>query len=734
MPEGPDGSLLRRMRISAGITLADLAASARIGVRTLGDIERGVARRPQRATLEALADALGAAPAERRALLRIGRSGGATASAAPALVEDFTGRGDEIRRLLDRLHDEPGAVVVVAGGPGIGKTALAAETLRTLGGRWLHVDLAGQSESPLSALDVVRRLITLATEGAEEPPPGFDAALARWHEVRVAHGHAVLLDDAADEAQVRPVIGGTDLAGPVIVTSRRLLAGLDAAMHVTVAPLSQRDALTLLGRMVPDASDEPALAALVDRCAGIPLALRVAGSRIAAPGADVDGFLQAMLTEERRISVLRHESISVEAAFTVSYRQLPEVTARVFRSLAVIEGATFDAVIGGAALGLDPARSEDALEDLVDLGLLEPRGGNRYHVHDLLRAFAADRLHEDDGADATAACRERLHRALLGTLSTAASRFSPEAESTAMMSDTGVANEWIVSEVDHWWPAFQALVSAGSTDSERAVVRLATDLQWFSNLWTAWGHWDDLFGAAVEAARTIGDRGASSRLLGLRTWAALMERGDRPRALELATAALADARIVDDAAVTANAEYHVAWAHLALRQPLLALPHIEAAVEGNTRTGDDAALIQCRSMAGAALHLLERHDEAIEAFRAVLLDLERAPAGDPGSAFTRVVALEEIAKSANALGRWAEAHEAADVGVRAATDMAWDIGTARALRQRAEAALGSGAAQDAVVDAQRGIDLVDDERADAQAVAVLSDLQDLLGRAGSPAS
>lgn len=736
------------------MTLADLAGAARIGVRTLGDVERGVARRPQRATLEALADALGAGPDERAALLRIGRARAATSSTAPDVVADFTGRDDEVRRIVDRLRagagagagasagKGAGAVVVIAGGPGIGKSALAAEALRTSGGRWLHVDLAGQSETPLSALDVVRRLVTLATAGAEEAPTGFDAATARWRELRDAHGHAVLLDDAVDEAQVRSVTGAGGAGGPVVVTSRRLLAGLDADLRITVGPLSETDGTTLLGRMVPDATHDPALRALAGRCAGVPLALRVAGGRIAAPGADVDGFLQAMLAEELRIGALRHGSLSVEAAFSASYRRLPETTARVFRSLAVIDGTTFDARVGGAALGLDEPTAEDALEELVDLGLLEPRGGNRYHVHDLLRAFAADRLTEEDGPAATGARRERLHRSLLATVTVAASRFAPASEHRAapnpaalqVSADPVAARAWIVTEVDHWWPAFRSSAERDSPEARAEVVGLATGLQWFSNLWPAWGRWYDVFGAAVDAARAIGDRGASSRLLGLQTWAALMERGDRAGALDLATAGLADAAAAGDVAVTANAEYHVAWAHLALRQPLLALPHIDAAIDGNTRAGDDAALVQCRSMAGAALHLLERHDEAIEVFRAVLVDLGRAPAGDPGAAFTRVVALEEIAKSANAIGRWDEAREAAEAGLGAATEMAWDIGAARALRQRAEAALGAGDVDDAAADAQRGIALVDDERADAQAVAVLGGLQELLGRTGHQAS
>jgi tetratricopeptide (TPR) repeat protein len=324
----------------------------------------------------------------------------------------------------------------------------------------------------------------------------------------------------------------------------------------------------------------------------------------------------------------------------------------------------------------------------------------------------------------------------------AASRFAPASEHRAaadpaalqVSADPVAARAWIVTEVDHWWPAFRSSAECDSPEARAEVVGLATGLQWFSNLWPAWGRWYDVFGAAVDAARAIGDRGASSRLLGLQTWAALMERGDRAGALDLATAGLADAAAAGDVAVTANAEYHVAWAHLALRQPLLALPHIDAAIDGNTRAGDDAALVQCRSMAGAALHLLERHDEAIEVFRAVLVDLGRAPAGDPGAAFTRVVALEEIAKSANAIGRWDEAREAAEAGLGAATEMAWDIGAARALRQRAEAALGAGDVDDAAADAQRGIALVDDERADAQAVAVLGGLQELLQRTGHQAS
>jgi transcriptional regulator with XRE-family HTH domain/tetratricopeptide (TPR) repeat protein len=721
-----DGAVLRRLRVEVGLTLADLASRAGVGVRTIGDIERGVARRPQRATLEAIATALGAGPTDRDALLAIGRRRSSSTSAAPDVVDDFTGREHELRRILDRLGDDHATVVVVSGGPGVGKSTLAAEALRVRGSRWLHVDLGGQSAAPLSPLDVVRRLVSIATDGTEDAPTEFDAAASRWRALRDEHGHAVLLDDAADEAQVRPVLEASGLAAPVIVTARRLLAGLDAGLRVTVTPFEQQDGLALLERIVPDAAGHPSLSALAERCAGVPLALRIAGSRVAAPGADLDAFLRAIVTEEQRLAALHHGDRSVEAAFAVSYRALPASTARVFRSLAVIDGTTFDAWTGGAALGLGAETAEDALEDLVDLGLVEPRGGNRYRVHDLLRAFAGVQLVTEDGATARDARRSRLHSAVLGRLADAAGRFGPGAQSANGADAPDAARRWIVGQVDHWWPAFRALVDAGD---HTAVARTASELQWFSNLWPAWGHWYELFGDAVEAARRLDDRAAESRLLGLQTWAALMERGDRDGALELATAGLAAADTVDDDLLRANAEYHVAWAHLALRQPLLALPHIESAIDGNTRAGDDAALVQCRSMAGAALHLLGRHDEAIVAFRGVLDDLDRAPQGDPGMAFTRVVALEEIAKSANALGRWAEARDAADSGLAIAAGMAWDTGAARALRQRAEALLGSGSVAEALADAERAVALVDADRADAQALAVLGELRELVARA-----
>ena len=721
-----DGAVLRRMRAEAGLTLADLADRAGVGVRTIGDIERGVARRPQRATLEAIASALDVGRADRDALLGIGRQRRTKTTAAPDPVDDFTGRESELRQILDRLNNDHQAVVVVSGGPGVGKSTLAAEALRVRGGTWLHVDLGGQSTSPLSPLDVLRRLISIATDGAEDAPADFDAAAARWRALRDERGHAVLLDDAVDEAQVRPVVQASGPSAPVLVTARRLLAGLDAGLRVTVGPFAHRDGVSLLERIVPDAAGNPSLSALADRCAGVPLALRIAGSRVAAPGADLDRFLRAMAEEDARLGVLHHGDRSVEAAFVVSYRQLPERTARVFRSLSVIDGSTFDAWTGGATLGLDTATAEDALEDLVDLGLVEPRGGNRYRVHDLLRAFGRGQLDAEDGGDARAGRRARLHAAVLGRLSDAARCFAPDAGPASDITTPEAARRWIVGEVDHWWPAFRAL-AAGPDPA--ALVRVAGELQWFSNLWPAWGHWYALFGRAVDAARVIGDRAAESRLLGLQTWAALMEVGDRDGALELATAGLAAAETVDDDLVVANAEYHVAWAHLALRQPVLALPHIQSAINGNERAGDDAALVQCRSMAGAALHLLGRHEEAIDAFRAVLDDLDRAPQDDAGVAFTRAVALEEIAKSANALGRWDEARDAADTGLGIAAGMSWDTGAARALRQRAQALLGTGAVDDAVADAERAIALVDPDRADAQALAVLGELTELVDRA-----
>ncbi|WP_258027708.1 NB-ARC domain-containing protein [Curtobacterium sp. BH-2-1-1] len=665
-------------------------------------------------------------------LLQLGRTRD-TNDSAPSSVDDFTARDAEVARILQRAKDAPTSLITVSGGPGVGKTALAAEALHRRGGGWVHVDLAGQTSAPLSALEVVRRLITLASRGADEPPASLEAALATWRAVSARYGRPVLLDDAADESQVRLAIDSSEATAPIVVTSRRLLAGLDADLRIAVAPLSHVDSLALLLRIAPDAADSTSLSALVDRCAGIPLALRVAGLRVSAPGVDADSFLHAMELEEQHLSALQTEAISVEATFAVSYRQLPQLTSRVFRSLSVIDGTTFDATIGAAPLGIRVDEAEDALEELVDFGLLEPRAGNRYHLHDLLRAFAASRLQIGNGKESAAQCRVRLHQSVVDTLRAAAGWFAPTGHPAAssVFSGAAPARAWIVTESDHWWAAFNALRTSQEREAPRSVVHLAAELQWFSNLWPAWGHWYELFEAGAEIARAIGDLEAASRLLGLQTWAALMERGDREGALLLATAALNDASVTHNDAVIANAEYHVAWAHLALRQPELALPHIDAAIEGNKRSGDDEALVQCRSMAGAALHLLGRHDEAITSFRAVLQDLERAADGDPGTAFSRVVAYEEIAKSANALGRWREAMDAAGAGMEIADAMSWDTGSARALRQRAEAALGAGMAEEAEDDVRRAVELVDASRGDAQALAVLDDLGQLAERAAN---
>lgn len=729
--DAPNGfELLRQLRRSAGLTIADLAAAAGVGVRTIGDIERGVARRPQRPTLEALAQALDASQSDRSVLLRMGRGVGVGGvSKEPLPLADFTGRAGETGAVGDHLLAEPAALVMITGGPGIGKSTIALEAFRDDRRETLFVDLAAQSSAPVQSLNVLQRLIFLATNGAEDPPPTLAAAMSRWQQLCAEQAPAVILDDAHNEAQVRPVLDAPG-RGPVVVTSRRLLSGLDATLRVAVEPMPIEESVGLLARIVPSEGSSDNLRDLASLCSGVPLALRVAGSRIAASGETASDFVAAMRAEERRLRMLAHHDVSVEAAFAVSYRDLEANVARQFRALAVIDGATFGADIATAPLGTAASRgdaaadTEDSLEELVELGLVEPRGGNRYRVHDLLRVFALEQLVIAEGSDAITARRELLRSVVLARLRAAAGWFSPAGPAKAEFPDSALARAWITAEVDHWWPAFEA---AFTEQRHTTVVEVADALQWFSNLWPAWGHWWDLFGHAVDAAKSQQDSAAASRLLGRRTWAALMERGDREAALDVALEGQAEALRSGKEAVVAEAEYHVAWALLVLRRPEEALPHIEAAVAGHLRTGNRDALLQCRSMYGAALHLLSRHEEAIEAFRVVLAELP-ASSSDPGTGFTRVVALEEISKSAIALERWDEAEAAAGDGFAVASEMAWDIGAVRALRQRSEARLGAGLTIEAYHDAKRGLAMIEDERNDAQAVAVRAELESILGR------
>jgi transcriptional regulator with XRE-family HTH domain/tetratricopeptide (TPR) repeat protein len=722
-PGLPLAAHVRSLRIAAHLTLDALAEHSGISARTISDIERGVSTSPQSRTVLALTDALGLDSAARDGLLRAARARprskavdeNRSTAVAPHRTADFSGRNRELSAMLAMLgdsDDETAQVVLVSGPAGIGKTTIALELAARADAppsRTLFVDLGGFSSEPLTPLEVLRALLRQVPRNGEGAPITLDDAVRRWKLETKASGYLVLLDNAAHESQVRPVLT-LDSRSQVVVTSRRSLAGLEGVRRVTLGPLTEEEAILMLSRLVPEsqrASND--LGELAGLCDHIPLALRIAGHRIASrPTSSTRDFLVRMRAAEDRLRLLVAGDLAVEAAFALSYDELDSSTAALFRSISVIDGPTFDARVAAAINDTNVLDIEERLDELTDLGLVEARGGNRYRVHDLLRLFGAARHKRDVGQRGVADAHRRLRFWLLNSLERGGSWFEPE-RSPEIPGADGIAfpnsitaEAWIRLEEPHWWPALQ---EASRNGEHSIVVEVADALHWFSELWTEWGHWQHFFKLAVVSARALGEPRLEAMHLRYLAWAQVHESHDRELPLQTALLAIKAADRSGDAQQRGWANSYAAWTHHLLGRDDEATEHSRLAIDqfGSAYDLDGAAHTQWTLT--SATNDSRDPARALKSLEAVL---ERTDRDDREkyalvANLTRLVVYEYMARGYTSLGHHQKAIAVATLCVELAGQFASPIRSAGALRHRITANIAAGNTVAAQIDIDAGL-------------------------------
>jgi DNA-binding SARP family transcriptional activator/Tfp pilus assembly protein PilF len=361
----------------------------------------------------------------------------------PADVGDFTGRVLHLERLCGlvtdaRRQDSPAVTVaVVAGAPGLGKTALAIHAAHALRPDFpdgqLYVSLLGGRQQPVPADEVLARFLRdLGVDGSRVPVDAEErAALYR---TRLAERQILIaLDDARDAAQVRPLLPGTGSCA-VIITSRHRLSALAGSRLIDLDVLGDDEAAELFTRVIgaDRAAAEPdAVRDVLTICAGLPLAIRIAGARLAArPGWSVRTLADRLTDQRRRMDELTAGDLAVRACFQVSFDALPRSAGRadaahVFRMLGVWQGPSIDVRAAAALIGQPEQDVAGALEVLVDAHLLESPAPDRYAFHELLRAYASDRAQADEPGPAIDDAIGRVVTWYLRTADAAASVVSP---------------------------------------------------------------------------------------------------------------------------------------------------------------------------------------------------------------------------------------------------------------------------------------------------------------------
>ncbi|HUC57060.1 MAG TPA: helix-turn-helix domain-containing protein [Streptosporangiaceae bacterium] len=414
------GQRLRAARLSAGLSQHRLAQRSGLSLRMISDLERGRTRWPYRDSVSRIADALELdGPPRAQFVVAAGRRpagrtpGTGAPRQLPPAVPYFAGRSRQLAA-LSQLLGQPGgaaAIATIGGMAGIGKTALAVQWAHQVAADFpdgqLYLDLRGfdPSGTPMPVAEAARGFLTALGVPAGQLPSAEHAQLGLYRSLLAGKRMLVLLDNAHDVAQVRPLLPGSPTCR-VVVTSRNQLAGLaaiEAARPVVLDLLTWDDAREVLAGRLGEAklaSDPDAVGRIIDASARLPLALSVIAARAATRPHVPLGQVPADLTG--RVGA------DLRAAFSWSYRHLEPTTARVFRFASLHPAAEFGPAAIAALTAQPVADAERELDALAGVCMINRAGPNRYALHELLGAYAAELASEHDRAADQRAALARL--------------------------------------------------------------------------------------------------------------------------------------------------------------------------------------------------------------------------------------------------------------------------------------------------------------------------------------
>ncbi|CCH30772.1 NB-ARC domain-containing protein [Actinosynnema sp. NPDC047251] len=594
--------LLRQHRARAGLTQSELAAVSGVSLRAISDIERAHAVRPQQRTVDALAGALAlhGEPLDRfRRSARPRRTGRVAARDRQAAPDDgLVGRERDSARLGALLTG--GAVVVLHGPRGVGKSALARHAARLWRDRFpdgrVVVDLCGSQADPVPPAVVFDAVL----DALGAPPRGRPCGTAESARLcrLLLHDRRVLLvfEDAADEEQVRPLLVHGPGSAVLVTTGQE-----PAESGIAVEPLEERAASTLFAAIVGArrVEAEPVAAQRIVRaCGGLPVALRVIGLCLARSPRWTLGDAARKLDRDR----------GRQAPLTLAYHRLDGEAALTLRRLALSPVAEVTGETAAEATGLSPDAAEGALDDLVEAGFLDPDR----RLHEVVRVFARTRLDVEEDQTATRPYEVRVVRSLLAT---------PDGQRPRVLRagiDLGLCAE-VSAAVDRQDPAHRA--------------------------------WTTVFALGVHAARMAGDRRAEAAHLDRMGRACVLE-GRIDTAVELHDQARQVASAIGARDEEALALLHRGVAEHLAGRPGRALSCVDTALPLLAADEDDGRRHLARSLRGRLLDAVGRHTEAVDVHHRAVAWLR----GDLGCDTPALAtAAARWGNSLAALGRWREA-------------------------------------------------------------------------------
>jgi DNA-binding SARP family transcriptional activator/tetratricopeptide (TPR) repeat protein len=517
----------------------------------------------------------------------------------PADIGDFTGREAHVAHLRTLLlggnaASSPGVVriAVVNGAGGLGKTTLAVHAAHQVSSEFpdgqLYVDLLGASPQAATPGEVLARFLRDLGIDGDKIPARDDERATLYRSALTGRRVLVLLDNAKDAAQVRPLLPGSSSCA-VLVTTRNRTSDLASMRFVDLDVLEDTEALALFSRIVGEeraAAEPDATAEVLVACAGLPLAIRICAARLAKRRQWRIATLAGRLRDQhRRLDELTTGDLAVRASFQVSYDSLRRAAdgvdpARVFRLLGLWQGPSISLAAAAALLGEPEDDIADVLEGLVDVNLLEAPAPDVYRLHDLLRVYATERAQAEESEADRAAAAGRLLNWYLCAADAAAQLVAPHRYRVPLGEDHGVAPPLaLASSADalDWYDKERGNVVSAT---RQAAAMGQHDLAWrlptaLFPLFNRRDNWADCIAAhriAVDSARTAGHRlGEGWALQNLGQALVRVRDGE---ALQHIEQALVARREMEDHAGEAHTVVSLADAYHKLQGPHAAWEHL----------------------------------------------------------------------------------------------------------------------------------------------------------------